>query len=47
LGFDGEKNDGRKREKERFYRGGNGGEAVIEGRDVDKNLRTDLNPSII
>jgi hypothetical protein len=47
LGFVGEENDGRKNERERFYKEGNGGEAVIEGRDVDKNLRTDLSPSII
>jgi hypothetical protein len=35
------------RERGRFYRGGNGGEAVIKGRDVDKNLRIDPSPSII
>jgi hypothetical protein len=34
------------KERERFYRGGNGGEAVIEGRDVDKNFGTDLNPQL-
>jgi hypothetical protein len=37
--------DGWKRET--FYRGENEGEAVIEGRDVDKFFKRDLNPSII
>jgi hypothetical protein len=47
LGFAGEENDGRK--KERFYRRENEGEAVIviEGRDVDRIFGRDLNPSII
>jgi hypothetical protein len=33
--------------RERFYGGENEGEAVINGREVDKNLATNLNPSII
>jgi hypothetical protein len=37
--------DGWKRET--FYRGENEGEAVIEGRDVDKFFEKNLNPSII
>jgi hypothetical protein len=45
LGFAGVDDDGREREK--FYGGENEGEAVIEGRDVDFYLGTDLNPSII
>jgi hypothetical protein len=45
LGFAGEEDDGRQREK--FYRGENEGETVIERRDVDFYLGTDLDPSII
>jgi hypothetical protein len=47
LGFGGEENDGRK--KERFYWRENEGEAVIviEGRDVNKIFGRDLNRSII
>jgi len=33
--------------RERFYGGENEREAVIEGREDDKNLSTDLNLSII
>jgi len=45
LGFAGEEDDGRQREK--FYRRENKGETMIEGRDVDFYLGTYLNPSII